>query len=125
MDNTREKLIELLDSGNICPKGITSCLDCPYYKKYSFGIPCDEKAAIADRMIANGVTVQKWIPVTERLPEIRERVLVYHDDGLIRFGINYGGFADVVSSIYLNSHHHTCFSKVTHWMPLPSTEGLE
>ena len=25
---------------------------------------------IADLMIANGVTVQEWIPVTERLPEI-------------------------------------------------------
>ena len=62
---------------------------------------------------------KKWIPVSERLPEIRERVVVYHDDGMIRFGINYGGFADVVSSIYLNSQHHTCFSKVTHWMPLP------
>ena len=53
----REKLIELQDSGNICPKGITSCLDCPYHKEYAFGIPCDEKAAIADRMIANGVTI--------------------------------------------------------------------
>ena len=85
-----------------------------------------ELERIATELIDNGVTFakdnnvgSKWIPVTERLPEIRERVLVYHDDGMIRFGINYGGFADVVSSIYLNHNHHTCFSKVTHWMPLP------
>ena len=61
----------------------------------------------------------KWISVKERLPEDNERVLVYHDDGMIRFGINKGGFADVVSSLYLKHNHRTCFSKVTHWMPLP------
>jgi hypothetical protein len=61
----------------------------------------------------------KWIPVTERLPDNNERVLVYHDDGMIRFGINKGGFADVVSTLYLKHNHRTCFSKVTHWMPLP------
>jgi hypothetical protein len=62
---------------------------------------------------------QQWIPVAERLPEENERVLVYHDDGVIRFGINKCGFADVVSTLYLQNHHRTCFSKVTHWMPLP------
>ena len=70
-------------------------------------------------VIANGVTVQQWIPVSERLPKDNERVLVYHDDGMIRFGINKGGFADVVSSLYLQHNHRTCISKVTHWMPLP------
>ena len=81
---------------------------------------------IADHLIANGVTFatdnnvgDKWIPVTERLPKDSERVLAYHDDGLIRFGICKGGFADVVSTIYLQNHCRTCFSKVTHWMPLP------
>ena len=28
------------------------------------------KANMADLMIANGVTIQRWIPVTERLPAI-------------------------------------------------------
>ncbi len=97
MPNTREKLIELLERW-----------------------PCFGTAEEhADHIIANGVTVQKWIPVTERLPEANERVLVYHDDGMIRFGINKGGFADVVSTLYLQNNHRTCFSKVTHWMPLP------
>ena len=98
MPNTREKLIELLKE----------CFD--------NGLNFEESA---DYLIANGVTVQQWIPVSERLPEENERVLVYHDDGMIRFGINKGGFADVVSTLYLQNHHRTCFSKVTHWMPLP------
>lgn len=75
--------------------------------------------ALADHLIANGVTIQRWIPVSERLPKDNERVLVYHDDGVMRFGINKDGFADVVSSLYLRNNHRTCFSKVTHWMPLP------
>jgi alanine racemase len=80
---------------------------------------------LVDELIANGVVVSKmetttkWIPVTERLPDNNERVLVYHDDGMIRFGINKDGFADVVSTLYLKHNHRTCFSKVTHWMPLP------
>ena len=30
----------------------------------------DAGGKIADHLIANGVTVQKWIPVTERLPKL-------------------------------------------------------
>ena len=40
--------------------------------------PCEMYRAmlIADHLIANGVTVQKWIPVTERLPENEVDVLI-------------------------------------------------
>lgn len=47
MDNVREKLVELLRE-----------------VQYLGGL--EEK--LADHMIANGVTVQEWIPLTERLP---------------------------------------------------------
>ena len=57
-------------------------------------------------------TVQKWIPVAERLPEDGARVLTACDDGLTRLGISKGGFPSVV-----NREHR--FSDVTHWMPLP------
>lgn len=53
MDNTREKLIELLTE--------YFGVDPAYY-----GI---EAQHLADHLIANGVTIQKWIPVTERLPD--------------------------------------------------------
>ena len=56
MPNTREKLIELLSQ-----------------VQYLGGL--EEK--IADHLIANGVTVQKWIPVSERLPEEDDKYLVY------------------------------------------------
>ena len=48
MPNTREKLIELLKSGGV--------RDFPF------------NAALADHLIANGVTVQEWISVKDRLP---------------------------------------------------------
>jgi hypothetical protein len=107
----REKLIELLQDC-ICDYVSTESYDwwVTYEVKYE---------ELADHLIANGVTVQEWISVKDRLPEDNERVLVYHDDGVIRFGINKDGFADVVSSLYLKHNHKTCFAKVTHWMPLP------
>lgn len=53
----REKLIELLETV-VSPKEVL----------------CDGEvlvstARVADHLIANGVTVQQWIPVTERLPQ--------------------------------------------------------
>ena len=47
MDDLRKKLIELID-GYEYPSSNTG---------------------LADFLIANGVTVQRWIPVTERLPD--------------------------------------------------------
>ena len=94
----------------------------PIFEKTDF----DKKMLYVEKSIIDEMptvvpdnNVGKWIPVTERMPEDNERVLVYHDDGMIRFGINKGGFADVVSTHYLQNNHRTCFSKVTHWMPLP------
>ena len=66
--------------------------------------------ALADNLLANGVTFQKWIPVTERLPEYDTDVLTfrgtagfciecYHTDGW--------GF----DNIFMDD--------ITHWMPLP------
>ena len=75
--DARKKLVELQDESDICPEGITNCIGCKYHKEYAFGKPCDVRAAIADKMIANGVTVQEWVPVTERLPEEKEYVMIW------------------------------------------------
>ena len=77
--------------------------------------------AIADHLIANGVTVQRWIPVTERLPEIEcctysVDVLFYvRDDGI------YAGYVNHETGTWKCRCHAVKFAKnkVTHWMPLP------
>ena len=68
----REKLIELLGAMDNC---ITEhCKDCAYANSAEECIAARKKL-IADHLIANGVTVQKWIPVSERLPESGVHVL--------------------------------------------------
>ena len=91
----REKLIELL------------C-----YVQYLGGL--EEK--IADHLLANGVTVQKWIPVTERLPFAEygesDDVLAITELGVMRTLYFDGGNWCFQSG-------ECCPHKVTHWMPLP------
>ena len=72
--DVREKLVELLHKGVRCPGVIDNCNDCPYY---SFEKACDEFGATVDLLIANGVTVQEWISVKDRLPEENEYVMIW------------------------------------------------
>ena len=107
MPNTREKLIEIIgktDIQMIKPDG-------PH-------IPMNERFSalfigeIADHLIANGVTVQKWIPVTERLPEQDGDYLVYCGE--------YDGICVVYYEVLkTKSKWHCKWKEVTHWMPLP------
>ena len=125
MDNTIEKLIELIDeaeehSTDICVYN-SDCEDCPGRK---YGNKCREYLK-ADHLIANGVTVQKWIPVTERLPRPYVDVIALRTDLL-------SGKYHVVGLEYITLHgeenlpgwskdHMTWKNKVTHWMPLPES----
>lgn len=91
----REKLIELV--GEIVV---------PYFAEQ-----------IADHLLANGVAVQKWIPVTERLPEKHTIVLCYKD-GQRRLGCYIG--AEYGKGVAAFRHPKDQFAfGVTHWMPLP------
>ena len=58
--DVRGKLVELLKGSKLCSKRFDD--------QYSDGTI----AIIADYLISNGVTVQEWIPVKDRLPEIPE-----------------------------------------------------
>ena len=112
----REKLIELIEDTYIPIRRGDAEVG-----RYTM-LPC-EVDAIADRLIANGVTFatdnnvgSKWIPVTERLPEPWKWVLCYCEAGVIEM-LRYDEFIDEWGSVNLNR----AFKKeyVTHWMPLP------
>ena len=70
----------------------------------------------ADCLIANGVTVQEWISVDDRLPEEKVNCIVHYkhaycdNDGYWAIGFCfYDGEKFQLDQAY----------KVTHWMPMP------
>ena len=68
-----------------------------------------EDEYIADTLLDNGVTVQEWISVNDRLPEKFESVLVFRDGKIsIDYNEGNGWFAYDFNG-----------KRVTHWMPLP------
>lgn len=82
---------------------------------------------IADFLIANGVTVQQWVSVMERLPKKSGLYLVRRKDSLSKFtGLGFFEHSDVVLP-YGNKFHFPggflddpfFHRSVTHWMPLP------
>ena len=97
MMDVREKLVELLDRF-------------VYDDWYSNG-------DIAEKLIANGVTVQEWISVKDRLPENgRYVVCIAKRNPFSRFmpmvaRIEKNGWANPITEQYI--------SEVTHWMPIP------
>ena len=70
---------------------------------------CKLAENIADDLISNGVTVQEWIPVTERLPDWRDgKVLVFTKYG---FSI----CERTVNNRWRGQHANW----ITHWAYLP------
>ena len=64
MPDVREKLVELLGNLFCGDYGVNGCDSC----KYNTEVMCNAYAC-ADHLIRGGVTIQRWIPVTERLPD--------------------------------------------------------
>ena len=117
--DVREKLVELLSEKcmETCKqrKGyVCSVEECKRSKEKCCGF-------YADHLISNGVTVQEWIPVTERLPEEGEYALC------VLKGFSYGGKIQVCKFVPADKfkdkpyfeHFRNGFPSVTHWMPLP------
>ena len=71
---------------------------------------------VADHLLTNGVTVQKWIPVSERMPEKDVEVLVFNGHGIYvsQFYTWHAGSIGIDS--WLMPQY--C-ADPTHWMPLP------
>ena len=90
-----EKLVELL-------KEVVAIQEC------GFGDPRPTYETVASYLIDNGVTVQEWIPVTERLPEEYKAVFVCYKSGTVYINyIRQGGKWNCIGD------------DITHWMPLP------
>ena len=147
--DVKEKLVELLQNAKAAMK--------------SENLSCDiaRNMFVVDFMMSNGVTVQEWISVDDRLPENGVHVLLcceihryggeiagkYVCDGYYAEAnkIIAGGFPDECDCEYSeeDDEYYLCEGWyeviknwddynsvavedfVTHWMPLPSTEGLE
>ena len=94
--DVREKLVELIESARYWGSGTSE--------------------EIAEHLIDNGLTVQEWISVKDRLPEPWEQVLIYsrHDFCESAFYIGVPGKWRVTWN-----HEMLDADSVTHWMPLP------
>ena len=101
MPNTREKLIELLGAATF---GVNKQTIPSYLPNTAIG-------EVADHLIANGVTVQKWIPVTERLPDKDGIYLTCNKKKEYEFHLFQIG-KRMWPAIWEGDG-------VTHWMPLP------
>ena len=73
--------------------------------------PCIRCEIIADHLIENGVVVQQWISVKDRLPDNEERVLVAVNSDKSNTKI------DTDRMVYRQWVRWGM--SVTHWMPLP------
>ena len=94
--DVREKLVELIESTRYWGSGTSE--------------------EIADHLIDNGVTVQEWISVDDRLPEEKVNCIVHYkhaycdNDDYWAIGMCfYDGEKFQLAPAY----------KITHWMPLP------
>ena len=88
---------------------------------------------IADKLISNGVTVQEWISVDDRLPEKDGGYLVVTNYFGNHQSINVRSFAKVGETVneydlageknvwyrYDSEYGYVSTDSVTHWMPLP------
>lgn len=92
----------------------------------------EEATYLADYLVKNGVTVQEWIPVTERLPERDKEVLLIvngWEDRLYYTGCLHRqeaerswltGIESKASDWKIWGFSYLREPSVTHWMPIPN-----
>ena len=104
--DVREKLVELIKEG--IRKGLRARGDDRL--DYSF-------EDVADHLISNGITVQEWISVKDRLPEAGGYVVcIAKRNPFSRF---MPMVARIVKNGWVNPITEQYISEVTHWMPIP------
>ncbi len=104
--DVREKMVELIGSTEY---GNGSLVGNNFQKGFI------EK--IATHLIANGVTVQEWISVKDRLPEVGEYVICIAKRN--PFSMFMPMVARIKKNGWVNPITEQYISEVTHWMPLP------
>lgn len=116
--DVREKLIEILKQA-------------PFEGKVLDEWWWEEKIRrIADHLISNGVTVQEWISVEDRLPDNKEH------DWVLAQVVEDNGYMHIPKVMEYRQSKNDCFEEtygwlskhnglftVTHWMPLPLAPG--
>lgn len=102
MPDIKEKLVELLKNNRE-----------HYLATYSKHLKSYEEYT-ADHLIANGVTIQRWISVEERLPEDGKIVLAFG-----KRHATSGQFRGTGRKPNLWIWRGNMYKDVTHWMPLP------
>lgn len=105
MSCDREKLIDLIneiqDSGKV-----TVC------SENSIGVYSPTNERLADHLIANGVTVQQWISVEDRVPEQYKSVIVW---------TRYGEMGEAQhDGKHFAWAYDDDYALATHWMPMPT-----
>ena len=114
----REKLIDILESAESAVYWNSD--DCGFIEK------------IADHLIANGVTVQQWIPVSERIPDKKGKYLALLEYVKCTMILNFSlDFVVCDEYGFPTKEKKSCFyyydddwenievPEVTHWMPIP------
>ena len=85
--------------------------------------PCFEVERVVNALIANGVTVQEWIPVDDRLPEVGGYVVcIAKRNPFSRF---MPMIARIEKNGWVNPMTEQYISEVTHWMPMPEPPERE
>ena len=99
--SVKEKLIELLDAAFL-------------ESDANYGMP--STIQVADHLIANGVTVQEWIPASEPPKECGEYIVMIRD-AVIATSLFYSKHDKVWHE--LGDYEYKSPYNVTCWMPLP------
>ena len=121
------KTLEEIKNGlECCISDTYGCYEkCPYFNSLSNGVDC------AVKMHADALAyikqleacVPKWISVKDRLPEDQRSVLTVNGHGEIRIMGLWSKCDDKWTWVHNDRMMH--YNDITHWMLLPSTEGLK
>ena len=103
--DVREKLVEIVERASVRTLPKNTCHT--------------NIVMLVNALIEEGVTVQEWISVTERLPEKEDTYLVYTERGSVYSSHFYAEMKFASGYVREASWSQRGKVKVTHWMPLP------